>query len=121
MDRLRVPAAQRLLVSDHEVLGYFARAYGFTQVGTLTGSFSSDAAPSAQALAALEDTIRREHIRAIFVTEASNQPLAEQVAGDTGIQSVWLYHASLTDVSGPAPTYLDFMRYNVNAIVAALK
>jgi manganese/iron transport system substrate-binding protein len=115
------PPSNRVLVSDHAVLGYFATRYGFTQAGTITGSFSSEAAPSAQELAALEDKIRADSVRAIFVTEASNQTLADQIAADTGIHTVWLYHASLTDATGPAPTYLDFVRYNVNAIVKALK
>ena len=117
----QVPTANRVLVSDHAVLGYFATRYGFTLDGTITGSFSSEAAPSAQELAALEDKIRADGVRAIFVTEASNQTLADQIAADTGIKAVWLYHASLTDATGPAPTYLDFVRYNVNAIVKALK
>jgi ABC-type Zn uptake system ZnuABC Zn-binding protein ZnuA len=117
----QVPAANRVLVSDHAVLGYFATRYGFTQAGTITGSFSSEAAPSARELAALEDKIRSDGVKAIFVTEASNQALAGQVAKDTGIQVIWLYHASLTEVTSPAPTYLEFMRYNVTAIVKALK
>ena len=117
----QVPPSNRLLISDHAVLGYFAARYDFTQAGTITGSFSSEAAPSAQELAALEDKIRADGVRAFFVTEASNQALVDQIAADTAIQAVWLYHASLTDASGPAPTYLDFVRYNVNAIVKALK
>ena len=117
----QIPAENRLLISDHAVLGYLAVEYGFKQPGTITGSFSTEAAPSAQELAALEDEIRSSGVKAIFVTEASNQPMADQVAKDTGIQAVWLYHASLTDANGPAPTYLDFMHYNVSAIVAALK
>ncbi len=117
----QVPPANRILVSDHAVLGYFAARYGFTQLGTITGSFSTEAAPSAQELAALEDEIVVSGAKAIFVTESSNQAMTDQVAQDTGIQAVWLYHASLTDATGPAPTYLDFVRYNVNAIVNALK
>ncbi len=117
----QVPPANRLLVSDHAVLGYFAAQYGFTQEGTITGSFSSEAAPSARELAALEDKIRQSGVRAVFVSEAVNQTLADQVAADTGIQSVWIYHATLTAPGGPAASYLEFMRYNVNAIVEALK
>ncbi len=117
----QIPAEKRQLVSDHAVLGYLAEEYGFKQLGTITGSFSTEAAPSAQELAALEDEIRASGVQAIFVTEASNQAMADLIAQDTGIQAVWLYHASLTDATGPAPTYLDFMRYNVSAIVAALK
>ena len=117
----QIPPQNRLLISDHAVLGYFAQQYGFTLEGTLTGSFSSDAAPSAQELAALENTIRQTGVKAIFVSEAVNQSLADQVAADTGIKAVWIYHATLTAPGGPAPSYLDFMRYNVNAIVNALK
>jgi ABC-type Zn uptake system ZnuABC Zn-binding protein ZnuA len=117
----QLPAENRLLVSDHAVLGYFAAQYGFVQLGSVTGSFSTEAAPSAQELARLEDEIRSSGVRAIFVTEASNQGMADQIGQDTGIQAVWLYHASLTKPGGPAPTYLDFMRYNVTAIVEALK
>jgi ABC-type Zn uptake system ZnuABC Zn-binding protein ZnuA len=117
----QVPPAKRLLVSDHAVLGYFAAQYGFTQVGTITGSFSSEAAPSARELAALEDTIRKDGVPALFLSEASNQTLADQVAADTSIRVVWIYHATLTGPNGPASTYLDFMRYNVAAITNALR
>ncbi len=117
----QVPAESRLLVTDHGVFSYFADEYGFTQVGTITGSFSTNASPSARELAALEDDIRSFGVRAVFVGETANQSLAKQVAADTGIQIVILYHASLTDDSGPAPSYLEFMRYNVSAIVEALK
>jgi ABC-type Zn uptake system ZnuABC Zn-binding protein ZnuA len=117
----QIPPQNRLLVSDHAVLGYFAARYGFTQEGTITGSFSSEAAPSARELAALEDKIRQSGVRAVFVSEAVNQVLAGQIAADTGIKSVWIYHASLTAPGGPVPSYLEFMRYNVKVIVDALK
>ncbi len=117
----RVPAENRYLVSDHAVFGYFAHEYGFTQLGTITGSFSTGASPSAQELAALEDQIRAYGVKAVFVGADVNQNLARQIAQDTGVQLVPLYHGSLTNASGPAPTYLEFMRYNVSAIVEALK
>jgi ABC-type Zn uptake system ZnuABC Zn-binding protein ZnuA len=117
----QIPPQNRLLVADHAVLGYFAAQYGFTQEGTITGSFSSEAAPSARELAALEDKIRQMGVQAVFVSEAVNQTLADQVATDTGIKSVWIYHATLTASGGPAASYLEFMRYNVKAIVEALK
>jgi len=118
---VQIPLQNRLLVADHAVLGYFAARYGFTQEGTITGSFSSEAAPSARELAALEEKIIQSGVRAVFVSEAVNQTLADQIAGDTGIKSVWIYHATLSAPGGPAASYLDFMRYNVKAIVEALK
>jgi ABC-type Zn uptake system ZnuABC Zn-binding protein ZnuA len=117
----QIPPKNRLLVSDHAVLGYFAAEYGFKIEGTITGSFSSEAAPSAKELAALEDKIRQNGVRAVFVSEAVNQTLADQIAADTGIRAVWIYHASLSAPGGPAASYLEFVRYNVKAIVEALK
>jgi ABC-type Zn uptake system ZnuABC Zn-binding protein ZnuA len=117
----QIPKVNRLLVSDHAVLGYFADRYGFSQEGTITGSFSTEAAPSARELAALEDKIRQTGVRAIFISEAVNQSLADQVAADTGIKAVWIYHATLTAAGGSAASYLEFMRYDVKAIVEALK
>jgi manganese/iron transport system substrate-binding protein len=117
----QVPPQDRLLVEDHAVLGYFANRYGFTQVGTITGSFSSEAAPSAQEVAALEDKIHQMGVKAIIVSETINQSIADQIATDTGIKTVFIYHASLSAPNGPAANYLEFMRYNVNAIVEALK
>ncbi len=117
----QVPAENRYLVADHAVLGYFADEYGFTQIGTIAGSFSTGASPSAHELAVLQKRIRSYGVKAVFVGVEVNQNLAQQVAHDTGVKLVPLYHGSLTDAAGPVPTYLEFMRYNVTAIVEALK
>ena len=116
-----LPEAQRELVTDHDALGYFARRYGFELVGAVVPGYSTLAQPSAQELAALEDAIAAYGVPAIFVGADVNPALAERVAEDTGVQLVILYLASLTEADGPAPTYLDMMRYSVSAIVEALK
>jgi ABC-type Zn uptake system ZnuABC Zn-binding protein ZnuA len=102
-------------------LGYFADEYGFEQVGALLGSFSTNASPSAKEIAALEDHIRAQNVPAVFVSKTANSTLAEQVAQDTGTQVVHVYTGSLTAPGGEADSYLTFMKYNVNAIVKALK
>ena len=116
-----VPPERRKLVTDHLAFGYFAREYGFQQIGALVPSFSTSARPSAQQLAKLQEQIRQEGVQAIFVGMSVNPELAEQVAQDLGIQVVRLYIGALSGPDGPAPTYEDFMRYDVNAIVAALR
>ena len=115
-----IPADNRKLVTDHETFGYFADEYGFTLVGALIPSLSTSAEPSAQALAALQDQLAKEGVKAIFVGTTVNPRLADQIAEDLGIQVVSLYSDSLSAPDGPAATYLDFMRFNINAIVAAL-
>jgi len=47
--------------------------------------------------------------------------LAERVAADTGTQLIFVYTGSLTKPDGEAPTYLEYMRYNTQVFVDALK
>lgn len=116
-----VPAANRKLVTDHQTLGYFADRYGFDQVGAIIPSSSAAAEPSANEMAALEDAIRKAGVKAIFVGTTVSPDLAQRVATDTGVQLVTLYTDALTDPGGDAASYLELMRYDVSAIVEALK
>ncbi len=118
----QVPADRRLLVTNHESLGYYADRYGFQVVGTVIPSVSSDAAPSAQQMASLIDAIRALHAPAIFLEAGANTQLAQQVAADTGVKVVTgLYTHWLTPPGGPASTYIDMMKYDTQLIVNALK
>ena len=109
-------------MTNHESFGYFADRYGFKIIGTIMPSVSTGSAPSAQQLARLIDQIKATGATAIFLETGTNPQLAKQVANETGIKVVTeLYSHSITDASGPAPTYLDMMKSNVTAIVAALK
>jgi ABC-type Zn uptake system ZnuABC Zn-binding protein ZnuA len=117
-----VPPERRLLVTNHESLGYYADRYGFTVVGTLIASVSSEAQTSAQELAALVDTIRSTGAPAVFLEVGTNTQLADQVAQEAGVKVVTdLYTESTGPADSGAGTYLDMMRYNTNAIVGALK
>lgn len=117
----QIPAEKRLLVTNHEAFGYFAEQYGFTIIGSVIESFSSDAAPSAQQLAALIDQIRLSGAPAIFLDTSDNATFARQIAEETGVRVVTDLHLeSLTD-GAPAPTYIGMMKHNVTQIVNALR
>jgi ABC-type Zn uptake system ZnuABC Zn-binding protein ZnuA len=116
-----IPVDARKLVTDHDDLGYFARAHGFSVVGTIIPSVSAMASVSAQAMAALQQQVAAAGVNAIFVGNTVNHDLADQIAADTGVQVVPLYTDALGAPEGPASTYIDMMRYNANTIVAALK
>jgi ABC-type Zn uptake system ZnuABC Zn-binding protein ZnuA len=118
----QIPAERRLIVTNHESFGYFADRYGFKIIGTIVPSVSSSAAPSAQQLARLIDHIKETGAIAIFLETGASPQLAEQVSAETGVKVVnELYSHSITEAGGKAPTYIDMMKYNVNAIVEALK
>lgn len=117
-----IPEQRRLIVTNHESFGYFADRYGFTIIGAVIPSVSTDASPSAQQMAALVDHIRETGAVAIFLETGASPQLAEQIAAETGVRVVDnLYTHSITPPNGEAPTYLDMMKRNVNTIVEALK
>lgn len=117
----QIPAGRKLLITNHESLGYFAERYGFTVVGSVLESFSSDASPSAQQMAMLIDEIKASGAPAIFLDAGDNPALAQQIADETGVRVITDLHLeSLTD-GVPAATYIDMMKYNVTQIVDALK
>jgi len=116
-----IPAERRLLVTNHEAMGYFAARYGFEVVGAVIPSLSTEASPSAQQMTELVEQIKAAKAPAIFLGEVENPNLAKQIAEETGVKVVeGLYLETLTD-GAPASTYLDMMKYNVTAIVEALK
>ena len=118
----RIPPQRRLLVTNHESLGYFADRYGFDVVGTIIPSATTGATPSAQDLVALTRQIQESGAPAIFLETGTNPRLAEQLVAETGIKiAPGIYSHSTTSGEGPASTYLEMMRYNTTVIVEALK
>ena len=111
----------RVLVTDHEVLGYFAARYGFSLLATVTPGLATTAEPSARHLAQLHTTIEEHQVAAIFVGNTINPRIATSLAADLGIPVVALFTGSLSGPGGPAPTYQEFVKNNVNAIVSALR
>jgi ABC-type Zn uptake system ZnuABC Zn-binding protein ZnuA len=117
-----IPPGERLLVTNHETLGYFADRYGFSIIGSIIPGTTTGISPGAGDIAALEEKIHATGAKAIFVETGSNLDLASQISSDTGINVVTdLYTHSLSDRNGPASTYIEMMKNNVNKIVNALK
>ena len=116
----QVPPQNRKLVTNHPAFGYFADRYGFEQVAAVY-PISPGAEPSAREIAELEETIRRFGVPAIFAETTVNPKLAEQVARDTGVRLVTLYTGSLGGPGSGVESYIDLIRYDVSAIVNALK
>ncbi|MFM8896607.1 MAG: metal ABC transporter solute-binding protein, Zn/Mn family, partial [Actinomycetales bacterium] len=117
-----VPANRRILVTDHEALGYLAEAYGFEIAGAVIPSSSTLAEPSSADLATLAEVIRAEGVPAIFANVSQPTQLAEAVAGEAGtqVQIVPLYVESLGEPGSPAADYIGLMRENARLIASAL-
>jgi ABC-type Zn uptake system ZnuABC Zn-binding protein ZnuA/ABC-type Mn2+/Zn2+ transport system permease subunit len=117
----RVPAADRKIVTDHDAFAYFTERYGVTSVGAVFPSQSTQGQPSAGDLAALERTIRREHVRAVFPESSLNPKLAKRLAADTGASSdATLYGDTLGEQGTPAGTVLGAEAANAAALARGM-
>ncbi len=117
-----VPEACRKLVTNHDVLGYYATAYGFQLIGSVIPSTSSEAQASAADIAGIVQAIRDEHVPAIFAEASINPDLIRQVGREAGVTVVDdLYGDSLGPAGSDGATYLGMMRADTQKITQALK
>jgi ABC-type Zn uptake system ZnuABC Zn-binding protein ZnuA len=114
----RVPAARRLLVTDHDAFAYFARRYGIHVVGAVIPSQTTAAQPSAGDLAQLSRAIRATHVPAVFPESSVSSKLAQAIARQTGARvGGRLYGDTLGPAGSAGATYLGMERANADAMV----
>jgi len=118
-----VPADKRVLVTDHDALGYLAEEYGYEVAGVVIPGGSTLAEPSSAELSALVETIRAEGVTSIFANTSESGALAEAVAAEAGgsVQVVTLYIEGPGGPGSGAETYVDMMRENARLIAEALR
>lgn len=117
-----IPEANRVLVTTHELFGYFARDYGFTLLDSALGAVTTGAEQSAGQIALVIEEIREAGVPAVFVENVGNPALMQQIADEAGVKlAPPLYTHGLGPVGSEAETYLDMMRYNIDIIVKALR
>jgi zinc/manganese transport system substrate-binding protein len=118
-----LPEERRTLVTSHDNLGYFADAYGFTILGNVFGSVSTEAGdPSARDIAALVEAIAATGVPAIFAENVANPDLMESIAAEAGVAlAPALYTDALGPPGSPGETYIGMMQSNVTTIVDALR
>jgi zinc/manganese transport system substrate-binding protein len=117
-----VAPACRKLVTNHDVLGYYAEAYGFEVVGSVIPATTTEARPSASQVADIVAKVRAEKVPAIFAEAEANPDLVRQVAREADVKVVDdLYGDSLGDEGSDGETYVKMMEANTSKIVDALE
>ena len=115
----RIPRPERNIITSHDAFQYYGTAYGLTLLAP-TG-LSTEAEPSAKAIAGLIRQIKKEKIKAIFVENITDPRLIERIAAESGAKvGGQLFSDALSPADGPAPTYVDMIRHNTALITAAL-
>ncbi len=120
-----VPEAQRVLVTSHDAYSYFGRAYGFQVVGLQGLSTVNEAA--LVDMAKLVDFIRERGLKAVFVESSVPKATIERIAEDAGVVIGAELFSDAMGASGQlrlgydVGTYDGMVRYNLTAIVEALR
>ncbi|RMQ43317.1 Cation ABC transporter substrate-binding protein [Pseudomonas cichorii] len=115
-----VPEEKRKILTSHDAFGYFGDAYGVTFLSPL--GFSTESEASAADVAKLIRQIKSEHVSAYFFENSGDPRLVKQIADASGAQPGGeLYVESLSAPDGPAASYAQMFRYNVDKLTAAMK
>ena len=114
-----IPKNQRIVVTSHDAFAYLGREFDIQFIAPM--GFSTESEPTASDVANLIDQINSQGVKALFVENISNPRLLQQIASETGISIGGnLYSDALGDTSGPAATYVQMMRHNIESIRKAL-
>ena len=116
----RVPEDRRLLVTNHDALGYFAEHYGFEILGSVLPSSSTLVEASPSELDDLADAIDAAGVPAIFAEALESTDDASALADRLGVEVVTLYTDSLGDEDSGVTGYAELLRFDAEAIATAL-
>lgn len=117
-----VPVSDRMLVTNHHSLGYFAQRYGFEVVGVVIPGGSTLAEPSSAELSALVEKVQQSGVRAIFGETTESETIADALASEVGtsVEVVELYTGSLGEPGSGADTLSGMLLTNATRITDAL-
>jgi len=111
----QIPSAQRTVITSHDAFAYLGQEYGLRFLAPQ--GVSTEAEASAASVASLIRQVKSQKVSAIFLENISNPRLVQQIASETGLTiGGKLYSDALSTEDGPASTYIDMMRHNVNTI-----
>ncbi|MBS0659660.1 MAG: metal ABC transporter substrate-binding protein [Verrucomicrobia bacterium] len=112
----RIPADQRWLVSSEGAFSYLCRDYGLKEA--YLWPINADAQGTPQQVQRVIEIVRQNKIPVLFTESTVSDKAARQVAKESGARfGGLLYVDSLTEASGPAPTYLKLLERNAETIV----
>lgn len=115
----RIPEEQRWLVTSEGAFSYLARDFGLKEL--YLWPINADQQGTPQQVRRVIDMVRKYHIPAVFSESTVSPDPAKQVARETGAKyGGVLYVDSLSDASGPVPTYIDLLKVTSQTIATGL-
>jgi zinc/manganese transport system substrate-binding protein len=110
----KMPPERRKIITTHDAFGYFGAAYGMEFIAPEGVSTESEA--SAKDVAKIITKIP-----AVFLENVTDSRLLDQISRETGAKiGGTLFSDALSPPDGPAGTYLDMFRNNIETMSQAL-
>jgi manganese/iron transport system substrate-binding protein len=111
-----IPEAQRWLVTSEGAFSYLCQHYGLRQL--FLWPINADAQGTPQQVKAVIDSVRQHQVPVVFSESTISPEPIKQVAKETGARyGGVLYVDSLTEPTGPVPTYLKLLETNAETIL----
>ena len=116
-----IPEASRKLVTTHDALGYYSKAYNIPIEGALEG-VSTEEKPTANRIKELVETIRNDKVPTIFPELTINPKLIDAVAKEANVKvsDRELYADGLGETGSEGDTYQKMLVANTKTIVEGL-
>ena len=114
-----IPEKRRWLVSSEGAFSYLARDFGLKEL--YLWPINADQQGTPQQVRKVIDAVKANAIAAIFSESTISAAPAQQVARETGAKyGGVLYVDSLSEASGPVPSYLELLRVTSQTIADGL-
>ena len=116
-----IPASSRKLVTTHNALGYYAKAYNIPVEGALSG-ISTEEQPTPTRVKELVEIIKSNQVPTIFAEVSLNPKLITTVAKEANVKisDREIYADGLGAKGSEAETYTGMLIANTRAIVEGL-
>jgi manganese/iron transport system substrate-binding protein len=111
---------RRWLATSEGAFSYLARDFGLNEI--YLWPINADQQGTPQQIRRVIDTVKANHVPAVFSESTVSADPARQVARATGARyGGVLYVDSLSEPGGPVPTYLDLLRVTTETIAQGLE
>jgi len=116
-----IPPNQRKLVTTHDALGYYVKAYGLAFEGAL-GSFSTEEKPTAARVRQVVNIIKDTEVPTVFAETTTNPKLIQAVAREANVKvsNREVFADSLGEPGTEGETYQGMLIANTRTIVEGL-
>ncbi len=117
-----VPDECRVMVTNHDALGYFADRYDFEILDTVVPGATTEVDPSAREFAELAELLRETPVPAIFSENTQSTRLADSLVSEVGrdIEVVSLFTDALGEPGSGADTYIGLLTTDAQLVADAL-